>query len=73
MGIEFVKDPATKEPDLRLAQTVKQLALRSGAIFGEAGYRMNVLKFKPPLVITEDEAGEAMAILESAVGRALAM
>ena len=73
VGIEFVKDPATKEPDLRLAQTVKQLALRSGAIFGEAGYRMNVLKFKPPLVITEDEAGEAMAILESAVGRALAM
>ena len=73
VGIEFVKDPVTKEPDLRLAQTVKQLALRSGAIFGAAGYRMNVLKFKPPLVITQDEAGEAMAILESAVGRALAM
>lgn len=73
VGIEFVKDPATKEPDLQLAQTVKQIALKSGAIFGEAGYRMNVLKFKPPLIITESEAGEAMAILESAIGRALAM
>lgn len=72
IGIEFVEDPKTKVPDMRLAQTVKAIALAMGLIVGEAGYRMNVLKIKPPLVMTQAEADEAMAIFEAAVGAALA-
>ncbi|MBQ9857660.1 MAG: aspartate aminotransferase family protein [Oscillospiraceae bacterium] len=71
VGIEFVKDPVTKEPDIVFAQTVKAIALQLGLILGEAGYRMNVLKIKPPLIMTEAECDEAMEIFAMAVGGAL--
>ncbi len=73
VGIEFVKDPATKEPDIVLAQTVKQIALKLGLILGEAGYRMNVLKIKPPLIISPAEAEEVMALFTQALGAAVQM
>jgi 4-aminobutyrate aminotransferase and related aminotransferases len=71
VGIEFVEDPVTKVPDMRTAQTVKHIALAMGLILGEAGYRMNVLKIKPPLIMTVQEADEALAIFEAAIERAL--
>ena len=71
IGIEFVKDTTTKEPDMVLAQTVKQIALHRGLILGEAGYRMNVLKIKPSLIITAEEVGEVLFIFEAAVQAAL--
>ena len=71
IGIEFVADPATKAPDMRMAQTVKHIALALGLILGEAGYRMNVLKIKPPLIMTIKEADEALAIFEASVRSAL--
>lgn len=71
VGIEFVEDPHTKVPDLRLAQTVKHIALAMGLIVGEAGYRMNVLKIKPPLIITLKEADEVVSIFETAIQAAL--
>jgi 4-aminobutyrate aminotransferase-like enzyme len=71
VGIEFVKDPITKEPDMVLAQTVKHIAMQLGLILGEAGYRMNVLKIKPPLIITMKEAEEVTGIFETAVQAAL--
>ncbi len=72
IGIEFVEDPATKVPDMVLGQTVKQLALHMGLILGEAGYRLNVLKIKPPLIITQPEADEVLSIFEAALQAALA-
>ncbi|MFA5561660.1 MAG: aspartate aminotransferase family protein [Eubacteriales bacterium] len=71
IGIEFVKDPRTKEPDMVFAQTVKHIALQAGLILGEAGYRMNVLKIKPPLIITPDEAKEALSLFAYALQAAL--
>lgn len=70
IGIEFVKSPATKEPDLVLAQTVKAVAQQMGLILGEAGYRMNVLKIKPPLIMTREEAAEVLTLLEAALNAA---
>lgn len=66
IGVEFVKDPETKEPDLQLAQTVKHIALEQGLILGEAGYRMNVLKIKPPLIISPAQAEEVLSIFARA-------
>ena len=71
IGIEFVKDTVTKEPDLILAQTVKHVAQEMGLLLGEAGYRMNVLKIKPPLVMTVGEADEALGLFEKALRAAL--
>jgi len=67
IGIEFVTAPKTKEPDIVFAQTVKHIALEAGLILGEAGYRMNVLKIKPPLIMTKAEAAEALAIFSFAL------
>ena len=72
IGVEFVVDAATKEPDIVFAQTVKQIALQLGLILGEAGYRMNVLKIKPPLIISRAEADEVLVLLEQALQLALA-
>lgn len=73
IGVEFVEDPLTKAPALRLAQTVKAIALSMGLILGEAGYRLNVLKIKPPLIITEAEADEVLQLFDAAIGTALQM
>jgi len=70
VGIEFVRDPETKEPDMEFAQTVKAIALMMGLILGDAGYRMNVLKIKPPLIMTIAEAEEALQIFTMALGAA---
>jgi len=70
VGIEFVKDRAGKEPDMEFAQTVKAVALQMGLILGDAGYRMNVLKIKPPLIMTEAEAEEALQIFTMALAAA---
>lgn len=72
VGIEFVKNPETKEPDLVFAQTLKAIALHLGLILGEAGYRMNVLKIKPPLIMTIQEADEAMDIFTMALQATIA-
>ena len=66
-----MEDPATKVPDMRLAQTVKHIAQMMGLILGEAGYRMNILKIKPPLIITLKEADEVLGIFEAAIVGAL--
>ena len=71
IGIEFVEDSKTKVPDMRFAQTVKHIALKLGLILGEAGYRMNVLKIKPPLIMTAMEADEVIAIFETAINAAI--
>lgn len=70
VGIEFVRDPETKEPDMEFAQTVKAIALMMGLILGDAGYRMNVLKIKPPLIMSIAEAEEALQIFTMALGAA---
>ena len=73
IGVEFVSDPVSKDQDIILAQTVKAIALSMGLILGEAGYRMNILKIKPPLVMTLAEADEAMDIFTAAVTAACSM
>jgi 4-aminobutyrate aminotransferase-like enzyme len=71
IGIEFVEDPLTKTPAIVLAQTVKQTAQAMGLILGEAGYRLNVLKIKPPFIMTTAEADEVLTIFDAAVKMAL--
>ncbi len=67
IGIEFVMGGEKKIPDLEFAQTVKAIALAMGVIMGEAGYRMNVLKIKPPLIITREQADQVLAVFAAAV------
>lgn len=57
IGIEMVEDPITKEPSKKAAE-IKKEALKQGLILGTGGFRKYILKIKPPLITTMDEAKE---------------
>ena len=71
IGIEFVRDPETKEPAEAECIRIREEGLNQGAIFGLGGVRKNVLKVKPPLILTQDEADEILGIIETAMRRVL--
>lgn len=60
IGVELVKDPVTKEPATELLFAVRKAGFDNGIIFGVGGMAKNVLKIKPPLIITQDEADEVL-------------
>jgi 4-aminobutyrate aminotransferase len=65
IGIELVKDKATREPATALRNRVEELAFERGLVIlgcGETGIRLC-----PPLVVTEEEATVALDILEEAL------
>jgi 4-aminobutyrate aminotransferase len=65
LGIELVKDRATKEPDDDLAEAVLYRALDRSLSFKTT--MGNVLTLTPPLVVTEAEMMQALDIVEEAV------
>ncbi|MFW6116490.1 MAG: aspartate aminotransferase family protein [bacterium] len=71
IGIEYVEDPETKEPAVEKCIAIREEALRLGAIFGLGGAHQNVLKIKPPLIMTREEADEALDILRQAMQEVL--
>jgi 4-aminobutyrate aminotransferase-like enzyme len=67
IGIEYVKDPVTREPAVDTSVAVRDAGMKLGAIFGLGGAHKNVLKVKPPLIITQTEADEVLDILQRAM------
>ena len=57
IGVELVENPKTKEP-LGKASEIRTEALKRGLILGTAGFRKHILKIKPPLITTLEEADE---------------
>ncbi len=55
-GVELVRDRATREPAGDLAARVKDAMAEHGVLIGTTGRHGNVLKIRPPLCITPDEA-----------------
>jgi 4-aminobutyrate aminotransferase-like enzyme len=66
-GVELVVDRARREPDGALARRVKDEMAERGVLIGTTGRHGNVLKIRPPLCITGDEA----AIIVDALGGVL--
>lgn len=66
-AIELVKDRNTKEPATEEVKAVMQETHNKGVITISAGIYGNVLRFLPPLVITDAQLEEGFAILESAI------
>jgi 4-aminobutyrate aminotransferase-like enzyme len=66
IGVELVKDRQTKEPAREITNTIVKEAIYDGVIFGESLFKGlgNVLKIKPPLVITEAEADKVLEVFE---------
>lgn len=67
LGIELVRDRETLEPAREEAARVCDLLLGHGFIVQAASERQNVLKVKPPLVLTEVDARRFVAALDTAL------
>lgn len=70
IGVELVRDQATKEPATQEAVEIYAKGLERGVIFGTTRYAGlgNVVKFKPPLSITRGEIDRALRVFEDLVG-----
>ena len=66
LGVELVRDRATKEPAIDEADAVLYRCLERGLSFKTT--LGNVLTLTPPLIVTEGEMDQALAILDDALG-----
>lgn len=67
IGIEFVKDPVTKEPNTELVTKLVQYCANHGLLIENAGTYLNVVRFLAPLVITDEQLEAGMKILEAGI------
>lgn len=67
LGIEFVKDVTTKEPGQEIAQEVRKRCYQKGLIVEVGGHYDNVVRFLPPLIITQDLADRGLDVFSEAV------
>ena len=67
LGVEFVKDKATKEPAPELASRMRTLCHQNGVLIEVGGHYFNVARFLPPLVLTEDLAKKGIEVFADAV------
>ncbi len=68
IGVELVRDRQTKARAANLRDWVVQRAFEKGLLLLGAG--VNVVRFMPPLIITEEIADEGLAIFEEALTEA---
>lgn len=67
LGVELVKDKATKEPAPGLTNHVRTLCHQHGLLVEIGGHFSNVIRFLPPLVLTEELALKGIEIFEDAI------
>jgi 4-aminobutyrate aminotransferase len=66
LGVEFVKDKETKEPDPELTKQFVLRLLSGGlSVMAPIGNYGNVLRIAPPLTISEQLANEGLDIMEA--------
>jgi 4-aminobutyrate aminotransferase-like enzyme len=79
IGVEFVKDPETREPYNELIEKLIHIGWKNGIFFGEqmqimstAGYFIqNTLKIKPPLIINDEETEKICELFEKTLLEAI--
>ena len=70
LGMEFVTDGASLEPDPAFTVAVHDAAKNHGLLLGKGGTSGNVLRIKPPMCITQEDCDFALAVLDAAIGEA---
>jgi alanine-glyoxylate transaminase/(R)-3-amino-2-methylpropionate-pyruvate transaminase len=68
LGVELVRDRAKKEPARQAAADVMEAAREMGVLIGKGGLDGNVLRIKPPMCITAQDADFAVDVLDRAFG-----
>lgn len=67
LGVELVKDRATKEPATAECVAVFEKARELGLLIGKGGLKGNTLRIKPPMCITAEDADFMLAVLDEAL------
>ena len=67
LGIEFVKDKESKEPNSELVGKLINECVANGLIIEGAGTFHNVIRFLCPLVVTDEQLEAGFDILEKAI------
>ncbi|MFN7966795.1 MAG: acetyl ornithine aminotransferase family protein [Acidobacteriota bacterium] len=68
IGVEFVRDRQTREPDARLRDRMVSEAFHHGLLL--LGCGRSVVRITPPLTVSDAECDEALAILDHVIGLA---
>ncbi len=69
VGIEFVKDPVTKEPAPELTAQIIKSCAEKGLLVEGAGTYHNVIRFLAPLVMTEEQLDRGLSIMEESISQ----
>ncbi len=67
IGIEFVKDKATREPNAELVNKIIIYCANHGLLVENAGIYLNVIRFLAPLVITDEQLEAGFTIMEEGI------
>jgi len=68
IGIELVRDRASRTPDPERCRAVRRWAFEHGVVVATAGRYENVVKICPPLTIEEAQAVAAVQVVIEAIG-----
>jgi 4-aminobutyrate aminotransferase len=66
IGVELVRDRATKEPASEETARVMEICKDAGVLIGRGGLLGNVLRLTPPLVVNADDVQRALRALDQA-------
>jgi 4-aminobutyrate aminotransferase-like enzyme/aminoglycoside phosphotransferase (APT) family kinase protein len=69
IGVELVRDRATLEPATREADDLIDRLQRRGILLSTDGPHHNVLKIKPPMVITAEDVDMVVRVLDDELGQ----
>jgi alanine-glyoxylate transaminase / (R)-3-amino-2-methylpropionate-pyruvate transaminase len=69
LGLELVTDRSTRAPATAQTMEVLEAAREMGVLMGKGGLEANVLRIKPPLCITAEDADFALDVLDRALER----
>jgi alanine-glyoxylate transaminase/(R)-3-amino-2-methylpropionate-pyruvate transaminase len=67
LGVELVRDRASKEPASAAAAVALERCRERGLLIGKGGIFGNVLRIKPPMCLTRDDADFLVGCLEEAL------
>ncbi len=67
VAVEFVKSPETKAPDKDAVTAIIKACFKRGLLAISSGLFGNVIRFLPPLVMTDAQLNQAMSIFTEAV------
>jgi 4-aminobutyrate aminotransferase-like enzyme len=66
-GLDLVTDVATRAPDMRRALAIVDLCRARGVLLLPSGVYGNIVALTPPFVITDEQLGYALKVLEEAL------